>query len=216
MIKAALFDMDGVLVDNMKVHFEAFGQFCERYGVEGWLEQVNQMIGMGNEDIMRRVLPAELLQERGIDSLSQEKEALYREIYAPRIAPIAGLRELLVRLREKGIRCAVGSSGIRANVDFVLEKCGIGEFFEKRISGDMVTRCKPDPEIYLTAAQALGVQPEECIVFEDALVGIEAASRAGVSHTIALVTSLDRVELERSEARYVVNDFREVTDEMLS
>lgn len=215
MIKGVLFDMDGVLVDNADMHIKSFGIFCERYGVDGWQERFSSLYGMGNDDIMRMLMPKELVESRGTVSLSDEKEAIYREIYAPTIKPVKGLRELLERLKKRGLKCAVGSSGCRANVEFVLEKCDIADYFDVKVSGDSVTRCKPDPEIYLTAAKLLGLKPEECIVFEDAVAGIKAAKSANVSHTIALATSLKREDLLKTDARYIVNDFSEVTDEML-
>lgn len=197
MKKAALFDMDGTLVDNTLAHMRAFEIFCARYGVTGWKEKLSQAFGMGNDDIMRLIMPAELIRERSLASLAEEKEAIYREIYAPEIHPVKGLVPLLESLRAAGVRCAVGSSGCRANVDFVLEKCRIGEFFDARISGDRVTRCKPDPEIYLTAAAALGMASADCVVFEDAKAGIESARRAGVGRVVALATTLPREVLER-------------------
>ncbi len=83
------------------------------------------------------------------------------------------------------------------------------------MSGDRVSRCKPDPEIYLTAAAELGLEPSDCLVFEDAPAGIEAADRAGVRRTVALTTSLSAEALRTSSAAYVVRNFAEVTDEML-
>lgn len=206
MKKAALFDMDGTLVDNTLAHMRAFEIFCARYGVTGWKEKLSQAFGMGNDDIMRLIMPAELLRERGLASLAEEKEAIYREIYAPEIHPVEGLVPLLESLRAAGVRCAVGSSGCRANVDFVLEKCRIGEFFDARISGDRVTRCKPDPEIYLTAAAALGMAPADCVVFEDAKAGIESARRAGVGRVVALATTLPREVLERETDADVIGE----------
>lgn len=206
MKKAALFDMDGTLVDNTLAHMRAFEIFCARYGVTGWKEKLSQAFGMGNDDIMRLIMPAELIRERGLASLAEEKEAIYREIYAPEIRPVEGLVPLLESLRAAGVRCAVGSSGCRANVDFVLEKCRIGEFFDVRISGDRVTRCKPDPEIYLTAAAALGMAPAECVVFEDAKAGIESARRAGVGRVVALATTLPREVLERETDADVIGE----------
>lgn len=213
MIQAALFDMDGTLVDNTQVHIRVFETFCARYGVRDWQAKLARCFGMGNDDIMRAIMPAEVIAARGIGSLSDEKEALYRETYAPEIRPIAGLRPLLERLRSLGISCAVGSSGCRANVDFVLERCGIAEFFDARISGDAVTRCKPDPEIYLKAAEALHTPPGNCLVFEDAAAGFEAARRAGAGRIIALATTLphDRLQAESGIFR-IVNDFTELSD----
>ena len=200
MIKGAIFDMDGTLVDNTPVHIRAFEIFCERYGIRDWKEKLGQAYGMGNDDIMRLIMPAEVIREKGLAALAEEKESIYR------------LTDLLQRLRDAGIRCAVGSSGYKPNVDFVLEKCRIEPYFDARISGDMVSRCKPDPEIYLTAAAALGLTAAECVVFEDAPAGIEAARRAGAGHIVALATTLDRAALAQTDADRVIDDFRDITD----
>ncbi len=213
MIRAAIFDMDGTLVDNSAVHIEAFERFCARYGVTDWREKMKGVFGMGNDDIMRRILPESLIREKGLQALADEKEAIYRAIYAPRIVLIAGLVDLLGRLRQAGIRCAVGSSGCRANIEFVLEKCAIAKFFDATVSGDQVTRCKPDPEIYLTAAKALGMEPSECVVFEDAEAGIESARRAGIGRIVAIATTLDRAELAKLQGpSVIISDYRELAD----
>ncbi len=211
MIKATLFDMDGTLVNNTKVHQQAFDVFCTRYGVADWQEKFDAVIGMGNDDIMRHLLPEEIIRQKGLPALAEEKEAIYREIYAPTIQPVKGLVELLKMLQTAGIRCAVGSSGCKKNVDFVLDKCHIDTYFDARISGDMVSHCKPHPEIYLTAAQTLGVKPEECVVFEDAGAGFEAARRAGVKQVIALTTSFSREHIEQSfEVDRIITDFSDI------
>ncbi len=203
--------MDGVLVNNMSVHFRAFAAMAERYNLTA--EQgvdFSHLNGRGNDDIINALFPPHIVAEKGVEALAQEKEALYREIYAPTIAPVAGLRELLQGLRERGLRCAVGSSGPRVNVDFVLEKCDIEPFFEVRISGDMVTRCKPDPEIFLTAASKLGLQPEECLVFEDANSGIAAAKAAGMK-VIALTTTHRAEQLIGSKPDRIIEDFTHIS-----
>lgn len=205
--------MDGTLVDNSAVHVRAFEIFCERYGVGDWQEKLAQAFGMGNDDIMRRIMPAEVICEKGLAALADEKEAIYREIYAPTIRPVEGLVDLLQRLRAAGIHCAVGSSGCRTNIDFVLEKCGIEEYFDAIVSGDRVTRCKPDPEIYLTAAAALGLTPAECVVFEDAKAGIEAAHRAGAGRIVTLTTTLPREVLAAETAtNRIIDTFADLTD----
>ncbi|MBQ5879321.1 MAG: HAD family phosphatase [Alistipes sp.] len=210
--KAAIFDMDGTLVDNSAVHVRAFELFCNRYGVKDWRTKLEKAFGMGSDDIMRMLLPEEVIRERGLQVLGDEKEEIYRTIYAPEIAPVKGLKELLELLRGAGIRCAVGSSGCRQNVEFVLSSCKIEEYFEVKVSGDMVSRCKPEPEIYLTAAKALGVKPEECIIFEDARAGFEAARRAGAGSIVAIATTLpSEVILNEQLADVVVEDFSEIT-----
>lgn len=205
--------MDGTLVDNSDVHMRAFAIFCTRYGVTDWRDKLGQAIGMGNDDIMRLILPEEILREKGLAALAEEKEAIYRELYAPEIKPVEGLVRLLGRLRERGVRCAVGSSGCMKNVDFVLEKCRIGRYFDAMVSGDDVTRCKPDPEIYLAAAAALGVAPADCVVFEDAKAGIESARRAGTGRVVALATTLPQEVLEaETDADTIIATFADLTD----
>lgn len=213
MIQGVLFDMDGVLVNNTQAHVKAFEIFCERYGVEEWQRKLQTSFGMGNDDIMRLILPEEIIREKGMKALGEEKEAIYREVYAPEIRPVRGLVELLEELCRRGIRCAVGSSGCRENVDFVLSNCGITDYFSCIVSGDRVTRCKPDPEIYLLAAEGLHLPSAECLVFEDARVGITAARRAGAGRIVALATTLPRHTLAtQTEADVVIDDFASITD----
>ena len=215
MVKGVIFDMDGVLVNNMSVHFEAFAAMAERYNLtaeEG--VDFTHLNGRGNDDIIGALFPPHIIAEKGVEALAAEKEALYREIYAPKIAPVAGLRELLAEIRNAGLRCAVGSSGPRVNVDFVLDRCAIEPYFDVRISGDMVTRCKPDPEIFLTAASRLGIAPEDCLVFEDAKAGIAAAKAAGMK-VIALTTTHTREQLSPAEPDLIVSDFTEVSLEQI-
>lgn len=213
MIRGVLFDMDGVLVNNTQAHVKAFEIFCERYGVEDWQHKLQTAFGMGNDDIMRLILPEEIIREKGMKALGEEKEAIYREVYAPEIRPVRGLVELLEELRRRGIPCAVGSSGCRENVDFVLGNCGITDYFSCIVSGDRVTRCKPDPEIYLLAAEGLHLPSAECLVFEDARVGITAARRAGAGRIVALATTLPRHTLAtQTEADVIIDDFASITD----
>lgn len=205
--------MDGVLVDNTQAHIRAFELFCRQYGVTDWEAKLQSAFGMGNEDIMRLILPEAILREKGVEELGREKEHIYRELYAPEIRPLPGLVRLLDELRERNIPCAVGSSGGRENVDFVLRSCRIEPYFSCIVSGDRVTRCKPDPEIYLKAAAGLHLAPGDCLVFEDAKAGIEAARRAGAGRIAALATTLPRHTLEtETAADLVFSDFAAITD----
>lgn len=96
--------MDGVLVNNTQAHVKAFEIFCERYGVEDWQHKLQTAFGMGNDDIMRLILPEEIIREKGMKALGEEKEAIYREVYAPEIRPVRGLVDLLEELRRRGIK----------------------------------------------------------------------------------------------------------------
>jgi HAD superfamily hydrolase (TIGR01509 family) len=206
--------MDGTLVDNSDVHVRAFEIFCNRYGVRDWQERLSNAFGRGSDDIMRMLLPEEIIHEKGLQALGDEKEAIYREIYAPTITPQPGLLDLLAECDKHNLLCAVGSSGYKANVDFVLDKCNIRRHFSAIVAGDQVTRCKPDPEIYLTAAAKLGLEPKECVVFEDAEAGIEAAQRAGIK-VVALATTFDRTFLEGCKPDYIIDDFRDISIDKL-
>lgn len=206
--------MDGVLVNNLEIHRQAFAEFFRRYGVERTFDELSRVFGKGNDDIMGELMPADVVERVGIRQLGYEKEAIYREIYAPIITPQPGLLAFLAECEREGLRSAVGSSGYKANVDFVLDKCNIRRYFEATVAGDEVTRCKPDPEIYLTAAAKLGLAPYECIVFEDAEAGIEAAKRAGMK-VVALATTFDREFLATTDADMIIGDFRDISVEQL-
>jgi beta-phosphoglucomutase family hydrolase len=214
MLKGLLFDMDGVLVNNLEIHRQAFAEFFRRYGVERSFDELSRVFGKGNDDIMGELMPQDVVERVGIRELGYEKEAIYREIYAPIITPQPGLLEFLAEAEREGLRSAVGSSGYRVNVDFVLERCAIERYFSAIVAGDEVTRCKPDPEIYLTAASKLGLKPSECIVFEDAEAGIEAAKRAGIK-VVALATTFSREFLAATDADVIVDDFTQVSVDML-
>ena len=214
MLKGLLFDMDGVLVNNLDIHRQAFAEFFRRYGVERTFDDLSRVFGKGNDDIMGELMPADVVERVGIRELGYEKEAIYREIYAPIITPQPRLLAFLSEADSAGLHSAVGSSGYRVNVDFVLERCNIERYFSAIVAGDEVTRCKPDPEIYLTAAAKLGLKPSECIVFEDAEAGIEAAKRAGIK-VVALATTFSREFLATTDADVIVDDFTQVNVEML-
>ena len=207
--------MDGVLVDNMRIHAEAFDVFYERHGITDRKDVRKELSGLGNDEIMQCLFTPERLAELGgWQALSDEKEAIYRELYAPRTRPAAGLLDFLEALRRSGIVCAVGSSADMRNIRFVFEKCGLASYFQAVVSSEQVTRCKPDPEIYLKAAEALRLRPDECVVFEDACAGIEAGCRAGMK-VVALATTLPREELERTTAALVIDDFTQMSIERL-
>lgn len=195
MFKGAIFDMDGVLVDNMKVHMEAFAELARRHGAAIDIAHVLSLAGKGNAELFEETFPREVLESVGIDALGREKEAIYRELYAPRLAPTGGLMAFLDELRARGVRLAVGTSAPKANLDFVFDGLGLRSRFDAVIDAEMVTRCKPDPEIYLRAVAELGLTAAECLVFEDAVAGIESARAAGVE-VVALSTSIPAERLE--------------------
>lgn len=208
MFKGIIFDMDGVLIDSMPSHAEALKLMCERYNSANWGGDVGQFAGWGPDRVFAVLLP-EQLAERGAESLNDEAEVIFREIYAPKAALMPGLVEFLEGVKPHGIKCSVGSSGCYENVMLTWEKCGLERWFEASVCANDVTHCKPSPEIFLTAAKRLGLQPEECIVFEDAVSGVEAAKAAGMK-VVTLTTTLPRERLEEAGADLVIDSFGEV------
>ena len=208
MFKGLIFDMDGVLVDSMPTHARAIGLLCERFGSATWDGDVSQFAGVGPEDVFGVLLP-EQVRQMGVAALNDEKERIFREIFAAEAKLMPSLAEFLDDVKAHGIKCSIGSSGSRENVELTWGKCGLERWLETYVCCEDVTHCKPSPEIFLTAAERLGLRPEECIVFEDALSGVEAAKAAGMK-VVTLTTTLPRERLEEAGADLIIDSFSEV------
>lgn len=207
---AALFDMDGVLVDNANFHINAWLQFAQHYNrpltKDQYVENIN---GRVSADAMaylfqRPILPDELI------VLTEEKEAIYRDLYRPHLQPTPGLLDFLNALKARRVQMAVGTSAPESNVRFTLDGLPLRPYFDTVIDSSMVHRGKPDPEIYLTAASRVGVEPARCVVFEDAFAGIDAGLRGGMK-VVAVATTHTREELEGTGAALIVDDFTGLT-----
>ncbi len=212
MLQAALFDMDGVIVDNRDAHLRAFEHFAARHGVTDFdARTLLPCFGSTNAVIMARLFGRDDLPADEVERFSREKEEIYRELYDPIMRPAEGLVDLLEALRAAGMRIAVGSSAPRINVDFVLERCGIASYFDAVASGSEIARSKPDPEVYLLAARKLGVDPHDCVIFEDAFVGLEAARRAGAK-AVAIASTFPRELIEaRGDYDLLIDGFSGLT-----
>jgi beta-phosphoglucomutase family hydrolase len=209
MKKAIIFDMDGVLVDNRDYHLEAFRILFARHGLSATYEQMLRSFGKVNQQIFDDTFGKGRFTPDEIAVLGAEKEEIYRELYNRNIAPAPGLVPLLEGLRARGVNMAVGSSGPRRNVEYVLERCRISGFFDAIADGDMIRRGKPDPEVFLLAAGLLGIDPSDCIVFEDAVVGIQAGKHAGMT-VVAMSTTLPPEMLEGSGYDRLIASFTEI------
>ena len=209
-----VFDMDGTLIDNLKYHFLAFDEYAKQMGFT-LLEPLSlKHNGLHSNDIFPMLLGEDIVAEYGLDRLNNEKEEVYRELYSPHIKPITGLMELLQAAKESDIKCAIGSSGCRENVEFVIEALGIKDFIDVSISGSDVTHGKPHPEIFATAIERMGLKPEECIVVEDAVNGILAGIAAGCK-CLAVTTTSSAELLSKTGAALCIDDFTEVDIEKL-
>jgi beta-phosphoglucomutase family hydrolase len=204
---AVIFDMDGVIVDNMPHHAKAWEMFLKRHSPDLSIEGVTPHFGKTNKDIMGLIFGRQAAAEE-VARWSEEKEGLYREIYAGDMAPLPGLLDLLKTLRKRGVRTVVATSAPKKNVDFVLDGLKIRSWFDAVVDASEVKKGKPDPEIYLAAARKVGCPPEACVVFEDSLAGIQAGLSAGMK-VIGVATTLPAERLNGTEL--VIRDFREVT-----
>ncbi|MBD3240322.1 MAG: HAD-IA family hydrolase [Chitinivibrionales bacterium] len=203
----AIFDWDGVIVDSSAHHERSWELLAEEQGRTLPPDHFKRGFGRKNERIIPGILhwttdPAE------IHRLSLRKEALYRAVMREDgLTMLPGVVELLCALHGRGIPCAVGSSTHRANLDVAFGILGIRRYFNAVVSGEDVSHGKPDPEVFLIAAERIGMAPESCVVFEDVPAGIEAARRAGM-RTVALTTT-NASEL-LADADLVVRDLSDV------
>ena len=203
--KGVIFDMDGVIVDNQDYHYEAWMKFCQKYDVipEG---DVSRYFGMTNNDILTNIFP-DNLSDKQLYEYAGEKEKLYQNLYQGNIEIADGLERLLISLTEKGVKLGIATSAPSTNVDFVLGNTRLHIYFDVVVDSSMIKRGKPDPEIYLTAAEEMGLAPEECIVVEDSVAGVKAGKAAGMM-VVAITTTSAREKL--SEADQIIDHFNEL------
>ena len=206
--------MDGTLVDNLAYHFMAFDAYAKREGFTLVEPMSLKFNGMHSDAIFTMILSEEVVAEYGLDRLNREKEEVYRDMYRPHIEPIAGLMELLNEAKKAGVKCAIGSSGCRENVEMIIEALGIADLIDGSISGSDVTHGKPHPEIFTKAHELLGLKAEECVVVEDAVNGILAGIAAGCK-CIAVTTTSSAETLTEAGASMCFADYSTVTIEML-
>ena len=215
MLKGLLFDMDGTLVDNLAYHFMAFDAYAEREGFTLLEPMSLKFNGMHSNDIFPLLLGDEVVAKYGLERLNREKEEVYRDMYRPHIKPIAGLMELLQEAKKAGVKCIIGSSGYRENVEMIIEGLGIADLIDGSISGSDVTHGKPHPEIFTKAHELLGLKAEECVVVEDAVNGILAGVAAGCK-CVAITTTAPSEVLAEAGASFCFEDYISVTIEKLT
>jgi beta-phosphoglucomutase-like phosphatase (HAD superfamily) len=178
MVGALIFDMDGTMIDSMPWHQKSWVAFCERRGLDIDVpDLMRRTTGRTGIECMVELfggLPPEQAQ-----AYVDEKEGIYRELFAPVFAEIAGFKAFLGQAQSRGLAVGVGTAGDRHNQAFAYRHLALGQTLPT-VGGDEGLPGKPEPAIFLEVARRLGVQPEHCIVFEDAPLGIEAARRAGM------------------------------------
>jgi beta-phosphoglucomutase len=176
---ALIFDMDGVIVDSNAAHKEAWIRFNRRYGVETTDEMIERMYGRRNDQIVRDFFGADLTSE-DVAARGKAKEAFYRDMIAGSVERMLVPGIGLFLRKYQTVPMALASNAETENVDFLLDRTGFRQYFRVVLAGDQVARPKPHPDIYLLAAERLGVPVDRCIVFEDSPSGVAAARAAGM------------------------------------
>jgi HAD superfamily hydrolase (TIGR01509 family) len=171
--------MDGVIVDSNPLHRDAWTEFNRRQGLATTADMLERMYGRRNDRIVRDFF-GDALSGSEVAAYGAAKEEIYREMLGGRIEEtlVPGLRPFLDRYR--GAPMALATNAEPENVDFVLDRAGLRQYFQVVVDGHQVTRPKPHPEVYLRAAELLAREPRNCIVFEDSYTGVEAARAAGM------------------------------------
>ena len=182
-MRAALFDLDGVIVDTARYHYVAWREMANGLGFDLSEEQNERLKGVSRKESLELILQmgGVTLDEADKERLGEAKNQRYVELVRG-MGPeeiLRGASEYLLSLRQKGVKIALGSAS--KNAELVLQGLGIRDRFDVVVDGTKVKRSKPDPEVFLLGAEGLGVSPADCVVFEDALAGVEAAKAAGMA-----------------------------------
>jgi beta-phosphoglucomutase family hydrolase len=189
-VQAAIFDLDGTLVDNMSWHAQAFETFVGRHRLPAMDREMRERTdGKRNREIFP-MLFGRALSAVEIEHLEEEKEGMYRKLSSGQLRPLAGLVRLLDRFEAHGVAVAVATSGPSKNVEHTLRELGLAHRFPLIARGDQVQHGKPAPDVFLHAASLVGAAPAACLAFEDAPLGVQAARRAGM-RCVAVTSSYD-------------------------
>jgi HAD superfamily hydrolase (TIGR01509 family) len=200
----AIFDHDGVLVDTLEFHQQAWLEMGRRTGLNVTPEFIHQTFGMTNPSILH-LLRNGAISDAEIHRYSTLKEECYREIARGRITLMEGVREVLDALTSAGVLLAIGSSGVRANLELTVRECGLEGRFAAIVALEDITRGKPDPQVFEIAAARSEVRSSHSVVFEDAPVGIQAAKSAGML-AVGVATSHPAQMLWDAGADEVIRD----------
>lgn len=194
--KALLFDMNGTMIDDMEYHCRVWHELLNKDLTAGMTyEEVKVQMYGKNSELLQRIFGTERFTAEELDFWSIEKEKRYQAEYLPHLKLLDGLEKFFEKAYSRSIPMALCSAAITFNVDFVLDNLEIRHYFQSIISADNVRISKPNPETFLKAAKELEVTPLNCIVFEDAPKGVEAARNAGMD-CVVLLTAHEEKEFK--------------------
>lgn len=209
-VQALIFDMDGTMIDSMPWHAKSWVEFVRRHGLQLDVSDIlARTTGRTGVECMRELLGAGLSDAQCL-ALVHEKELIYREMFHPNFAEIAGFRAFARAAVARGLKIAVGTAGDRHNIEFAMTRLSMEPLPGAIVGGDEGLPGKPAPDIFLEAARRIGVAPERCIVFEDAPFGIEAARRGGM-RAVAMCSSHTPQELDGPHVIAAVRDYDQLS-----
>ena len=210
--KAFIFDLNGTIIDDMQYHIRAWHRILNTLGAGISLERTKEECYGKNHELLERIFPGVYTEEEK-DRLSFEKEKGYQEEFRPHLKFISGFESFLQTAYDHDIKTAIGSAAIPFNIDFVLDGLNIRHLIDAIVSADDVTHSKPHPETFLKCAEAISVHPKDCLVFEDAPKGVEAAQKAGMDCLV--ITTLHQPQ-EFSSYKNVVGFINDYKDQQLT
>ena len=207
--EALIFDMDGTMIDSMPWHARSWVEFTRRHGIQMDLaDMMRRTTGRTGAECMRELFQRDIPDAQAW-ALIAEKEEIYRELFAPVFAEVTGFRAFARQAAALGLKVGVGTAGDKHNIAFVLSRLDMQPAPLAVVGGDEGLPGKPEPAIFLEVARRLNVLPHDCIVFEDAPFGIEAARRAGM-RAVAVCTSHSATELAGPHVVASVRDYNEL------
>lgn len=211
MVEAVIFDLDGVLADTEPFSIEAGRMTMKEYGIKLTPGEKRRAFGRTDLDISAYAIKLRNLDLKP-EALVRRKDRIYSGLIKGKLKPMPGAWELLKNLKKRGMPFAVASSGTPEKINATLTETGLGRMFNIIVSAEDITRGKPDPDIFLKAAEKLGARPENCLVVEDSQAGIEAAKAAGMK-CLAL-KSPNTYGQDLSKADRVIDSLKEVEEEL--
>ncbi|MDD5327353.1 MAG: HAD family phosphatase [Phycisphaerae bacterium] len=203
MLRAVIFDFDGVITDSEVLHLRSFNHVLAQYGVEISIKDYyKEYLGLSDLDCFKALIDGNVLQKpaKGIEALAEEKTEVFEELAKTEGKIIAGVRDFLEMLRQNKMPMAICSGALMAEIELILEQARLRSFFEVIVSAEFVRKGKPNPEGFLLTLKKLNherqdvIFPNQCIVIEDSHWGLEAARAAGM-HSVAVTNSYDAEQL---------------------
>lgn len=208
MYKAVIFDMNGVLINDERIHQEAWRQFIVVHGFQiSEDEFTHSVFGRTEKDVFTWLFKKELSDEE-VNKYSNERVDIAISIFRPQLKSTPGLLDFLIELRRDKIKIGIATSSRNRYKDFILDGLSIREYFDIVVGAEDIKKGKPDPEIYLLTAQRLQVSPNDCLVFEDSNSGIISAKAAGMI-AVGITTTHTSAELKGWD--FVISSFEGIS-----